>query len=72
MDRTLPLPSSSTDSDAEDAKVLRAAISECFAEMDTLREEMRRSDASIVASGNRTDAVLAEITRMLAEMKTAA
>jgi len=58
MDNVLTMPS------AEDAAQLQETLSECIAEIDRLRELMRRDDIEIARSQARTRAVLAEIKAM--------
>ena len=58
MDNVLTMPST------EDAAQLQETLSECIAEIDRLRELMRRDDIEIARSQARTRAVLAEIKAM--------
>lgn len=57
-------------SDHEAAEI-QAAIARCITEIDGLRDEMRRDKAAIEGSQARTDAVLAEIADVLADLKAA-
>lgn len=71
MDHTLPLPSGATPSTAGQAGSPREIIAQYFAEMDLLRDKMRRSDAAIAKARSQTKAMLEEIAQALAEMKAA-
>ncbi len=55
----------------QEAVQMHAAIDRCIAEIDDLREEMRREGEAIERSGERTDAILTEIAEVLAELKAA-
>lgn len=67
MDEALTMPS------AEDAAQLQKTLSECIAEIDRLRELMRRDDIEIARSQARTRAIMAEIDEIMkpAERKAA-
>lgn len=54
-----------------EATEMQAAIARFFAEIDEVREEMRRDKAAIESSQARTDAVLAEVADVLADLKAA-
>ena len=54
-----------------EAAEMRAAITRCIAEIDELRDEMSHEKAAIESSQARTDAVLAEIAEVLADLKAA-
>lgn len=54
-----------------EAAEVQAAITRCIAEIDELRDEMSRDRAAIEDSQARTDAVLAEIAEILADLKAA-
>ncbi len=63
MDELLTMPS------AEDAAYLKQTLSECIAEIDRLREQMRRDDIEIARSQARTWELLAEIKAMRTSAK---
>ena len=50
---------------AEDAAQLQKTLSECIAEIDRLRELMRRDDIEIARSQARTRAIMAEIDEIM-------
>ena len=58
MDEVLTMPS------VEDAAQLQKTLTECIAEIDRLRELMRRDDIEIARSQARTRALIAEIKGM--------
>jgi uncharacterized coiled-coil DUF342 family protein len=55
----------------QEAVRMQEAIARYIAEIDQLREEMRREGEAIGRSGERTDAILSEIAEVLAELKAA-
>lgn len=59
------------DSGDQEAVEMREAITRYIAEIDELRDEMSREKAAIESSQARTDAVLAEVAEVLAELKAA-
>jgi len=59
MDEALTMPS------AEDAAQLQRTLSDCIAEIDRLRELMRRDDIEIARSQARTRAIMAEIDEIM-------
>lgn len=59
MDEVLTMPN------AEDAAQLQKTLSECIAEIDRLRELMRRDDIEIARSQARTRAIMAEIDEIM-------
>lgn len=59
MDEALTMPN------AEDAAQLQKTLSECIAEIDRLRELMRRDDIEIARSQARTRAIMAEIDEIM-------
>ena len=67
MDHTLPLPPGTTP--VESAEDPREMIAQYFAEMNMLREKMRRSDEVIAKARSQTKAMLEEIVQTLAELK---
>ena len=66
MEKTLTLEPSE-----HEAAQMQAGISRCIAEIDELREEMRRDEEAIERSSERTDAILAEIAEVLAALRAA-
>jgi len=50
---------------AEDAAQLQLILSQCIAEIDRLRELMRRDDIEIARSQARTRAIMAEIDEIM-------
>lgn len=59
MDEVLTMPN------AEDAAQLQRTLTECIAEIDRLRELMRRDDIEIARSQARTRAIMAEIDEIM-------
>ena len=66
MDKTLTL-----ETDNPNAAELQAAIAQCLAKIDELREDMRRADSVIEEAQRQTLANLADINEVLAELKAA-
>ena len=60
-----------TNPNAREAKEMMAAISRYIAEIDTLREEMHRDDQTIAETSKRTDSILAEIAKLLTDLRAA-
>ena len=56
---------------SEESAKLIAAIASCLNKIDALREEMQREEKAIEQSRQRTDATLAEISDILADLKAA-
>ena len=56
------------DSKAEETAT---AFAQCISEIDRHLEEMRQEQEAIQKTGERTDATLAEIAKILAELKAA-
>ena len=56
---------------AQETADLQVEITQCFAEMDVLRERMQREDASIAASRQETLRNLTAIATVLSEIKAA-
>ena len=55
----------------QEAAQMQEAIARYIAEIDDLREEMRRESEAIERSSERTDAILGEIAEVLAELRAA-
>lgn len=66
MDQTLPL-----ESDDQEAAEMQTAIAQWLAEMEELRQQMRRHDAAIEQTSAETRVVLAEIAEVLVGLKAA-
>ncbi len=66
MDKTLAAEPS-----AREASEMIGAITRYIAEIDKLRDEMSRDQEAIDKSGERTDAILAEITELLEALRAA-
>ncbi len=71
MDNALPMPSDTSKSAADGADDPQEIIARYFAEMDALRDKMRRSDVVIAKARTQTREILEEIALALAELKAA-
>ncbi len=59
------------ESETREAREMMAAITRYITEIDALRDEMHRDQKAIDESGKRTDAILAEISELLEELRAA-